>query len=184
MSNRTWRDANTWSHAVEVCDDGIDNDGDMLVDAADPDCAGPPPPPDGDSDGVPDSTDNCDDVPNPGQEDADSDGVGDVCDGTPNPVEICNNGIDDDGDGLIDIDDPDCRPQYSYLSEWGSSGTDNGQFQLPWSLTLDSSGNVTLLTEIMPAYKSSTLMAILLANGVWETYHLLVLLAIPLTTYT
>jgi hypothetical protein len=32
--------------------------------------------------------------------------------------------------------------QYSYLSEWGSSGTDNGQFQLPWSLTLDSSGNV------------------------------------------
>jgi tripartite motif-containing protein 71 len=32
--------------------------------------------------------------------------------------------------------------QYSYLSEWGSSGTDNGQFQLPWSMTLDSSGNV------------------------------------------
>ena len=32
--------------------------------------------------------------------------------------------------------------QYSYFSEWGSSGTDNGQFQLPWSLTLDSSGNV------------------------------------------
>jgi hypothetical protein len=95
---------------VEVCDDGIDNDGDMLVDAADPDCAGPPPPPDGDSDGVPDSTDNCDDVPNPGQEDADSDGIGDVCDDTPNPVEICDNGVDDDGDGLIDIDDPDCRP--------------------------------------------------------------------------
>jgi DNA-binding beta-propeller fold protein YncE len=32
--------------------------------------------------------------------------------------------------------------QYSYFSEWGSSGTENGQFQLPWSLTLDSSGNV------------------------------------------
>jgi DNA-binding beta-propeller fold protein YncE len=32
--------------------------------------------------------------------------------------------------------------QYSFFSEWGSSGTDNGQFQLPWSLTLDSSGNV------------------------------------------
>jgi hypothetical protein len=32
--------------------------------------------------------------------------------------------------------------QYSFLSEWGSTGTDNGQFQLPWSLTLDSSGNV------------------------------------------
>jgi hypothetical protein len=70
---------------VEICDDGIDNDGDMLVDAADPDCADPPPPPDADSDGVPDSTDNCDNVPNPGQEDADSDGVGDACDDTPNP---------------------------------------------------------------------------------------------------
>ena len=44
------------------------------------------------------------------QEDADSDGVGDVCDDTPNPVEICNNRVDDDGDGLVDIDDPDCRP--------------------------------------------------------------------------
>jgi hypothetical protein len=95
---------------VEICDDGIDNDGDALIDEADPDCAGPPPPRDTDSDGVRDSIDNCDEVPNPGQEDADSDGVGDVCDDTPNPVEICNNGRDDDGDGLIDIDDPDCRP--------------------------------------------------------------------------
>ncbi len=32
--------------------------------------------------------------------------------------------------------------QYSYFSEWGTTGTENGQFQLPWSLTLDSSGNV------------------------------------------
>jgi hypothetical protein len=96
---------------VEICDDGIDNDGDTLVDAADPDCAGPPPPRDTDSDGVRDSIDNCDNVPNPGQEDADSDGIGDVCDETPNPVETsCFNGVDDDGDGLIDFDDPDCRP--------------------------------------------------------------------------
>lgn len=37
---------------------------------------------DGDGDGVPDSTDNCIDVANAGQEDGDGDGVGDVCDVT------------------------------------------------------------------------------------------------------
>lgn len=29
---------------------------------------------------------------------------------TPPPTEICNNGTDDDGDGLIDSQDPDCPP--------------------------------------------------------------------------
>ena len=70
---------------VEICDDGIDNDGDTLVDTANPDCGGHFPHSDTDSDGVRDSIDNCDNVPNPGQEDADGDGIGDVCDETPNP---------------------------------------------------------------------------------------------------
>jgi poly(3-hydroxybutyrate) depolymerase len=75
-------------------------DGDTQVDAANPDCAGPTPLRDSDSDGVPNLTDNCENVLNPGQEDADSDRIGDACDDTPNgPVEICNNGTDDDGDG-------------------------------------------------------------------------------------
>jgi hypothetical protein len=72
------------------CDDGLDNDGDGLVDLADPGCENaadddefdspPPPDPDGDGDGVPDEDDNCPAAPNPGQEDTDGDGSGDACD--------------------------------------------------------------------------------------------------------
>ena len=59
--------------------------------------------PDGDGDAVPDSIDNCPSTPNPGQGDADGDGGGDACD------LVCENGLDDDGDGLVDAPvDPGC----------------------------------------------------------------------------
>lgn len=48
---------------------------------------------DTDADGVPDVSDNCDDVANAGQENADGDRFGDACD------------ADDDGDGVADGDD-------------------------------------------------------------------------------
>ena len=86
--------------------------------------------PDEDQDGVIDSEDNCPAVTNPGQEDADGDGVGEACDECPltpsgeivdnegctedqlntedSPL-TCTDGLDNDGDGLSDCEDPDCQ---------------------------------------------------------------------------
>ena len=71
---------------------------------------------DSDGDGVPDASDNCPSTPNPGQEDVDGDGVGDVCDTegpSPNTAGLggaddCNDGVDNDGDGLTDGAEPAC----------------------------------------------------------------------------
>ncbi len=65
---------------AEVCGDGIDNDGDGLVDEG---CA--PPPAEVCGDGI------------------DNDGDGLVDEGcAPPPAEVCGDGIDNDGDGLVD----------------------------------------------------------------------------------
>ncbi len=76
----------------EICDNGIDDDGDGFVDGDDWDCCKP--------------EEICDN------------GIDDDCDGfidnqdwdccNPADPEICDNGIDDDCDGLIDDQDPDC----------------------------------------------------------------------------
>lgn len=94
---------------------------------------------DTDEDGVDDETDNCPVVANPDQLDSDEDGVGDVCD-TGEEVEnpqteivtetphqggghleaACDNNVDDDNDGLYDMNDPGCDSQ-SDDSEGGSA---------------------------------------------------------------
>jgi PKD repeat protein len=101
---------NTGSFVLPQCSDGVDNDGDGLVDMLDPGCS--------------DSSDNNESNPvvlhacNDGL-DNDGDGLIDMFDpGCSNSsdddefngvvLHACNDGLDNDGDGLIDMLDPGC----------------------------------------------------------------------------
>jgi hypothetical protein len=79
----------------EICNDGTDNDGDGLIDLADPDCL---------------ETNCIDGVDNNenGQTDCDDANCQVIWPACFLVTEICDDGIDNDGDGLIDLDDPDC----------------------------------------------------------------------------
>ena len=99
---------------------------------------GPVAPADADSDGVPDSTDNCPDTYNPEQVDLDDDGYGVLCDCNdeddtiyPEALEICD-GIDNDcdpasADGSEDsLVGTSCEGPDSDLCEEGVSGCSGG----------------------------------------------------------
>jgi len=78
---------------TEICGNGKDNDGDGLIDSEDPDCL--------ENSGCASSDDclegeRCEFIDNAG-----------VC--VPAENEICDDGKDNDGDGLIDLDDSDCK---------------------------------------------------------------------------
>ncbi len=106
---------------AEICDDGVDNDGDGQIDCRDVDCAGDP------ACIVP--AEVCDDG-------IDNDGDGDIdcadldCDAEPVcfvPDEVCNDGVDNDGDGDIDCVDLDCAgdPACIVVPEICDDGVDN-----------------------------------------------------------
>jgi hypothetical protein len=72
-----------------------------------------------DGDLVPDAVDDCPAMANPGQADVNGDGIGDAC------AADCSDGLDDDGDGLVDADDPGCATADD-LSEHGLAPCDDG----------------------------------------------------------
>jgi hypothetical protein len=83
----------------EICDDGIDNDGDHYVDCADPDCA---------------NVGSCKDC-NGGK--------------SPTPefgANACSDGHDNDCDGKIDCADRDCSASDYYVTECCNGADDNG----------------------------------------------------------
>ena len=103
-------DASVNEGAVEVCDDGIDNDCDGMIDCSDNEC---------DSQCNPTSPEVCND-----QIDNDGDRKTDCADrdcrkdpactdggdtgGSEGKGKTCADGLDNDGDSLIDCDDSDC----------------------------------------------------------------------------
>ncbi len=130
---------------LDACADGLDNDNDGLIDAADPDCSDA-----GDDDetapaeametgacgnGEDDDGDGLVDAADPGCVDAIDDSESEDAPITDEKGKAlaawtltCANGLDDDGDGLADGDDPDCAtdprgPETAWFGCW--DGLDN-----------------------------------------------------------
>lgn len=102
----------------EICDNGQDDDGDSLIDAADPDCFGRSCPKEDCTNQIDDNRDGCTDC-----DDADCRDEA-VC----FVPEDCSNGIDDNGNELVDCDDPECvefpacRPCHDPFADYDGDG--------------------------------------------------------------
>jgi uncharacterized protein (TIGR03382 family) len=101
---------------MEVCGNGLDDDGDGAVDCADPDCDGMP------------ACQPAVEICGNGLDD-DQNGLTDCADATCQSlpacvghIEICDDGVDNDGDGAADCADPDCAVAYNCQAVTASSG--------------------------------------------------------------
>ena len=145
LEGSTALDETTVIECGETCDDGIDNDGDGLIDCLDPDCCADPACP------------YDDDVNSEGANgglccanslDDDNDGDIDAADfdcqeGPPPTPANCDDGLDNDGDTLVDCDDPDCcaDPACPYDDDVNSEGA-NGGLCCANSLDDDNDGDI------------------------------------------
>jgi len=97
--------------SAEICNNGVDDDGDTFVDCCDVDCVGEP---NCLAEGICDDglDDDCDGDTDCDDSDCDSDAA---C--HENGATECSNGIDDDGDGLTDCCDDECAGEANCLAE-------------------------------------------------------------------
>ena len=139
---------------LSQCSDGIDNDGDGLVDLADPGCADASDDDESDdpnspqcSDGIDNDGDGLVDLADPGCADASDDDESD----DPNSPQ-CSDGIDNDGDGLVDLADPGCADTSDddESDDPGSPGTITG-LDFPGSAAVSSTMRFKF-TGPMPIY--------------------------------
>jgi len=130
----------------DTCTDGVDNDGDGLVDAADPGCADA----DGDGDTVPDGV----------EEDFGSDP--DDPDSTPEALgfdpDTCTDGVDNDGDGMTDAEDEGCAVAPTRTVVWGP-----GWHNETWS-------GASTPEEAFACAAGNYAAAYRLVSGGWERY--------------
>ncbi|MEW5850976.1 MAG: proprotein convertase P-domain-containing protein [Myxococcota bacterium] len=114
---------------AEDCSNGSDDNGDTLVDCADPTCTGDPACVEDCTNGSDDNGDTLVDCADP------------QCDGTAACVEDCTNGTDDNRDTLVDCDDPQC----SATAQCASLDKCDGAFP---AVLGDNAGNNTGATDL------------------------------------